>query len=108
VDCRVSSPSGRLSYEELEGIARECGALLGEDSDVLRPRFAREDGARAAARAGKTPRVAETATGGLLANAFTEVCGACKFFAGGVVCYSNDSKMQLLDVPECLLPNTVR
>ena len=24
-------------------------------------------------------------------------------FAGGCVCYSNDSKMQLLDVPECLL-----
>jgi nicotinamide-nucleotide amidase len=46
---------------------------------------------------------AETATGGLLANAFTDVCSASKFFAGGCVCYSNDSKMQLLDVPECLL-----
>ena len=45
----------------------------------------------------------ETATGGLLAQAFTEVCGACKFFAGGVVCCSNDAKMELLDVPECLL-----
>ena len=103
VDCRVSSPSGRLSHEELEEIARECGALLGEDlmcyghdtlaktvSDLLR---AQE----------KTLAVAETATGGLLANAFTGVHGACKFFAGGVVCYSNDAKMQLLDVPECLL-----
>jgi nicotinamide-nucleotide amidase len=47
--------------------------------------------------------VAETATGGLLANAFTDICGASKFFSGGCVCYSNDSKMQLLDVPECLL-----
>jgi nicotinamide-nucleotide amidase len=47
--------------------------------------------------------VAETGTGGLLANAFTDICGASKFFAGGCVCYSNDSKMQLLDVPECLL-----
>ena len=47
--------------------------------------------------------MAETATGGLLANAFTDICGASKFFAGGCVCYSNDSKMQLLDVPECLL-----
>ena len=103
VDCRVSSPGGQLSYEQLEGIARECGALLGEDlmcyghdtlaktvSDLLR---AQE----------KTLAVAETATGGLLANAFTGVLGACKFFAGGVVCYSNDAKMQLLDVPECLL-----
>jgi nicotinamide-nucleotide amidase len=47
--------------------------------------------------------VVETATGGLLSNAFSESCGACKFFAGGVVCCSNDAKMQLLDVPECLL-----
>lgn len=103
VDCRVSSPSGKLSYEQLDGIARECGALLGEDvmcyghdslpkvvSDLLR---AQE----------KTLAVAESATGGLLANAFTGVHGACKSFAGGVVCYSNDAKMQLLDVPESLL-----
>ncbi len=55
-------------------------------------------------RAGEhTLAVAETATGGLLANAFTDISGASKFFAGGCVCYSNESKMQLLDVPECLL-----
>ncbi len=103
VDCRVSSPSGKLTYEELEGVARECGALLGEDvmcyghdslakvvSDLLR---AQE----------KRLALAETATGGLLANAFTGVHGACKFFAGGVVCYSNEAKTLLLEVPECLI-----
>jgi nicotinamide-nucleotide amidase len=103
VDCRVSSPSGKLSLADLDGIARECGALLGEDltcyghdslakvvSDQLR---AQE----------KRLALAETATGGLLANAFTELGGACKFFAGGVTCCSNDARMQLLDVPECLL-----
>jgi nicotinamide-nucleotide amidase len=51
----------------------------------------------------KTLAVAEAATGGLLANAFADVCGAVKFFAGGCICCANDSKMQLLDVPECLL-----
>jgi nicotinamide-nucleotide amidase len=50
-----------------------------------------------------TLAVAETATGGMLASAFTDIGGASKFFAGGCVCYSNESKMQLLDVPECLL-----
>jgi nicotinamide-nucleotide amidase len=45
----------------------------------------------------------ESATGGALAQAFTAVCGACKFFAGGVVCCTNDAKTQLLDVPECML-----
>jgi nicotinamide-nucleotide amidase len=103
VDCRLSSPSGRLSLAELDAVAAECARLLGEDfmgfgydslakvcADLLR---AQE----------KTLAVAETATGGLLANAFTDICGASKFFAGGCVCYSNESKMQLLDVPECLL-----
>lgn len=103
VDCRLSSPSGRLSLVELDVIAHECGSLLGEDvtcyghdslakvvSDLLR---AQE----------KRLAVAETGTGGLLANAFTELGGACKFFAGGVVCCTNDARMQLLDVPESLL-----
>jgi nicotinamide-nucleotide amidase len=103
VDCRVSSPSGRLSHTQLGEIAAECAGVLGEDlvgyghaslarvcADLLR---AQE----------KRLAVVETATGGLLANAFTEECGACKFFAGGVVCCSNDAKMLLLDVPECLL-----
>ena len=103
VDCRVSSTSGVLSPAQLEVAARECGQLLGEDltcyghdslakivSDLLRTQE-------------KRLAVAETGTGGLLANALNEIGGACKFFAGGVVCCSNDARMQLLDIPECLL-----
>ncbi len=52
---------------------------------------------------GLASAVVETATGGRLANAFTGVHDAGKFFAGVVVCCSNDAKMQLLDGPECLL-----
>jgi nicotinamide-nucleotide amidase len=51
----------------------------------------------------KTLAVAESCTGGRLASVFTEVCGASKFFRGAVVCYCNDAKMQILDVPESLL-----
>lgn len=103
VDCRLSPANGELSFGEVEAIAAECATLLADDfvgyghdslaricADLLR---AQE----------KRVAIVETATGGLLSNAFTEVCGACKFFAGGVVCCSNDAKMLLLDVPECLL-----
>ncbi|HEY0945060.1 MAG TPA: CinA family nicotinamide mononucleotide deamidase-related protein [Opitutaceae bacterium] len=103
VDCRVSSPSERLGHAELEAIAAECAALLGEDflcyghdsmakvcADLLR---AQE----------KTLAVAETATGGLLASAFNDMCGVSKFFAGACICCSHDAKMQLLDVPEDIL-----
>ncbi|MEO5960098.1 MAG: nicotinamide-nucleotide amidohydrolase family protein, partial [Opitutaceae bacterium] len=103
VDTRVSSPSGALSLAELEAIAAECATLLGEDFLC----YGYDSLARVCAESlraqEKRLAVVETATGGLLANAFTEVGGACKFFAGGVVCCSNDAKMQLLDVPECLL-----
>ena len=103
VDVRLSSPSERLSFAQLHDVAAECAAVLGEDfmgygsdslakiaGDLLRAQDC-------------TLAVAETATGGLLASEFTGICGASKFFAGGCVCYSNESKMQLLDVPECLL-----
>jgi nicotinamide-nucleotide amidase len=103
VDCRISSPDKRYDMAALRGLADECAALLGEDfvcfghdkmvkvvSDMLRAQ-------------GRTLAVAESCTGGLLANSFTDVCGASKFFQGGIVSYSNDSKMLLLDCPECLL-----
>ena len=103
VDCRLSSPSGLLSEAQIDSIADECAALLGEDfmcygddsmakvcADLLR---AQE----------KTLAVAESGTGGMLSSAFTDICGATKFFQGGVICSSNDAKMTLLDCPECLI-----
>ena len=103
VDCRLSSPHGQLSDLDLQEIASECAGLLGEDFVC----FGHDSVAKVCAdllrSQEKTIALAETATGGLLANAFTDICGASKFFAGGCVCYSNESKMQLLDVPECLL-----
>jgi len=103
VDCRLSSPTGQLSMARLEEIGRECAALLGEDFLC----FGHDSLAKVTADLLRTQEkmlaVAETATGGLLANCFTEFSGATKFFAGGCVCCSNESIMQLLDVPECLL-----
>lgn len=103
VDLRLSSPSGTMSEAELDALARRCSALLGDDFLC----FGHDSMAKVCAdllRAGEhTLAVAETATGGLLANSFTDIAGASKFFAGGCVCYSNESKMQLLDVPEDIL-----
>ncbi|MCF3648622.1 CinA family nicotinamide mononucleotide deamidase-related protein [Synoicihabitans lomoniglobus] len=103
VDCRLSSASADLSADDVQAIAEKCAKLLGENfmgfgHDSLAKHCA--DMLRAAEA---TLAVAETATGGMLASAFTDICGATKFFAGGSVCYSNQSKMQLLDVPEDIL-----
>ncbi len=103
VDCRLSSPDGRMSLAQVGAVADECARMLGEDFVVLGDDSLSKVCADLLRSQEKRLAVAETATGGLLSNAFTDICGASKFFSGGCVCYSNDSKMQLLDVPECLL-----
>jgi nicotinamide-nucleotide amidase len=49
--------------------------------------------------AGGRIAVAESCTGGLLASRLTDVPGSSDYFDRGVVCYSNRSKTEMLDVP---------
>lgn len=50
------------------------------------------------ARRGKTLALAESCTGGLIANRITNVPGASKIFPGGIVAYSNKAKRKFLGV----------
>ncbi len=103
VECRLSSPGGEHSLADLGKVAEECAELLGDDFVTLGHDSLAKVCADLLRAQDKRLAVVETATGGLLAHAFTDICGASKVFSGGCVCYSNDSTMQLLDVPECLL-----
>jgi nicotinamide-nucleotide amidase len=53
--------------------------------------------------ANKTVSVAESCTGGLIAQRLTEVPGSSAYFISGIVSYSNQAKEQLLGVPAELL-----
>ena len=46
-----------------------------------------------------TLATAESCTGGLIANLITNVSGSSKYFERGLITYSNDSKIELLNVP---------
>ena len=48
---------------------------------------------------GRRLAIGESCTGGLLAARVTERAGSSEYFAGGVVAYSNEAKMELLGVP---------
>ena len=50
------------------------------------------------AQRGKTLALAESCTGGFIANQITNVPGASKIFPGGIVAYSNEAKRKFLGV----------
>ena len=52
---------------------------------------------------GQTLAVAESCTGGLIAEQITDVAGASDYFLGGIVAYANEVKQALLSVPAALL-----
>jgi nicotinamide-nucleotide amidase len=51
----------------------------------------------------KTVAVAESCTGGLLAERLTRTAGSSIYFLGGMVCYSNELKTKLAGVPAPLI-----
>lgn len=54
-------------------------------------------------QAGKTLALAESCTGGSIAQVITSNAGCSAYFKGGVVAYSNEIKNKLLDVPMNLI-----
>jgi nicotinamide-nucleotide amidase len=50
-----------------------------------------------------TIATAESCTGGLIAHSLTNISGSSDYFQRGIVSYSNEAKIELLDVSEDLL-----
>jgi nicotinamide-nucleotide amidase len=51
----------------------------------------------------RTIAVAESCTGGLLGKLFTDIPGSSDYFLGGVISYSNDMKIKMLNVPDATI-----
>lgn len=84
-----------------ETIRRRLGTyIFGTDNDTL-------EGVVGAALPKRrlTLAVAESCTGGLLANRLTNIPGSSAFFLGGFITYSNEAKTKLLGVDPRVLEN---
>jgi PncC family amidohydrolase len=66
------------TMQEVESLAIELGTVL--------------------KKAGKKIAFAESCTGGAVCHIITNVPGSSEYFLGGVIAYSDDSKVKLLDV----------
>ena len=87
----------------LDGLAGQIEERLGDAVFAFRGEQMEEIVGLRLAVNGFTLAVAESCTGGLVAQRLTEVPGSSSYFKEGVVTYSNEAKVRLLGVPSDLI-----
>jgi nicotinamide-nucleotide amidase len=87
----------------LDGLAGQIEERLGEAIFAFRGERMEEVVGLRLAVTGFTLAVAESCTGGLVAQRVTAVPGSSVYFREGVVAYSNEAKVRLLGVPSDLI-----
>jgi len=103
VDARISSGGSGATADDLCAVARKVRDAVGCDFVCTGHACLASIVAEHLRSLEKTVALAESCTGGLLADAFTDIPGASKVFAGSAVCYTNDAKVNILGIPECLI-----
>jgi nicotinamide-nucleotide amidase len=83
-----------LIDQQFEKLCNTLGHLVYANTDIK----LEEAIAQILKRNNKTIAIAESCTGGCIANALTNISGASVFFNGALVTYANDAKINLLDV----------
>lgn len=103
LDIRLSSEIRTFTHNELQKIGQECKKMLGNNFFTLGHKTLAEGIFNQLQITKKTLATAESCTGGKLADAFTNIPGASQVFSGGMVCYNNEAKVKMLEVPESIL-----
>jgi nicotinamide-nucleotide amidase len=89
---RQTEPTAALIYQRFGNL------VLGEGTtDVPEALYSQ------LVRTGATLATAESCTGGLIGHMITSVAGVSAYFLGGVISYSDEAKIALLDVPRELI-----
>jgi nicotinamide-nucleotide amidase len=100
---RIWSRDAAQAEKLLDEIVSRMALALGEHLYSTKGESLEEVVARELLENRATIAVAESCTGGMLAERLTNVPGSSTYFLGGVVCYSNDLKTSLVGVPPELI-----
>jgi nicotinamide-nucleotide amidase len=100
---RVWSSDPAKANQILDEMVKRMALALGEHLYSTEGEEMEEVVARALTENRATIAVAESCTGGLLAERLTNIPGSSSYFLGGVVCYSNELKSALVGVPAELI-----
>jgi nicotinamide-nucleotide amidase len=103
VTVSLTACGGSSEMAALEQVARAVrenlgGLIYAEGTETME-----EVVGRALAARKLTISVAESCTGGLIGHRLTQVPGSSQYLDRVLVCYSNEAKMDLLDVPRVIL-----
>jgi nicotinamide-nucleotide amidase len=96
---RIWSRDPAKAEKLLDEIVDRVALALGEHLVSTHGETLEEVVARVLVENHATIAVAESCTGGMLAERLTNTPGSSNYFRGGVVCYSNDLKTSFVDVP---------
>lgn len=100
---RIWSDDATTAEAVLDEMVERMVLALGEHLFSTRGEALEEVVARVLTENRATIAVAESCTGGLLAERLTNVPGSSAYFLGGVVCYSNELKTSFVGVPPELI-----
>jgi nicotinamide-nucleotide amidase len=100
---RIWSRDAAKAEKLLDEITDRMALALGEHLYSTKGEALEEVVARVLTENRATVAVAESCTGGMLAERLTKIPGSSSYFLGGVVCYSNELKSSLVGVPQSLI-----
>jgi nicotinamide-nucleotide amidase len=100
---RTWSRNPAQAEKVLDEITKRMALALGEHLYSTHGEALEEVVARILTENRATVAVAESCTGGMLAERLTNIPGSSSYFLGGVICYSNELKTSLVGVPPAMI-----
>jgi nicotinamide-nucleotide amidase len=103
VRLRLSCQNPLVTIEELNGLFSNLTEIVKDYLVIDEDLSLQETISRTLIQQNKTLAIAESCTGGYISHLITAIPGSSMFFKGSIISYSNEAKIDTLDVPAEIL-----